>query len=69
VQDELLWAAAWLYEATEDEYYLEYLARNGDAMGGTGWSINQFGWDVKYPGVQVLAAKVLLEHLSVCLVI
>ncbi|CAL4903442.1 unnamed protein product [Urochloa decumbens] len=59
--DELLWAAAWLYEATEEGCYLEYLARNGDALGGTGWSINQFGWDVKYPGVQVLAAKFLLQ--------
>ncbi|CAN6340421.1 unnamed protein product [Urochloa humidicola] len=59
--DELLWAAAWLYEATEEPCYLEYLARNGDALGGTGWSINQFGWDVKYPGVQVLAAKFLLQ--------
>ncbi|CAL4896239.1 unnamed protein product [Urochloa decumbens] len=59
--DELLWAAAWLYEATDEGCYLEYLARNGDALGGTGWSINQFGWDVKYPGVQVLAAKFLLQ--------
>ncbi|KAL6619561.1 hypothetical protein ACP70R_034700 [Stipagrostis hirtigluma subsp. patula] len=59
--DELLWAAAWLYEVTEDRYYLDYLANNGDALGGTGWSINQFGWDVKYPGVQVLAAKFLLQ--------
>ncbi|PUZ63537.1 hypothetical protein GQ55_3G075500 [Panicum hallii var. hallii] len=59
--DELLWAAAWLYEATEEGCYLEYLARNSDALGGTGWSINQFGWDVKYPGVQVLAAKFLLQ--------
>ncbi|KAF8725544.1 hypothetical protein HU200_020077 [Digitaria exilis] len=59
--DELLWAAAWLYEATEEGCYLEYLARNGDALGGTGWSINQFGWDVKYPGVQVMAAKFLLQ--------
>ncbi|KAL6864885.1 hypothetical protein ACP4OV_016036 [Aristida adscensionis] len=59
--DELLWAAAWLYEATEDRFYLDYLANNGDALGGTGWSINQFGWDVKYPGVQVLAAKFLMQ--------
>lgn len=61
LQDELLWAAAWLFEATEDRSYLEYLAGNGEALGGTGWSINQFGWDVKYPGVQVLAAKFLLQ--------
>uniref|UniRef100_A0A0D9WDV8 Endoglucanase n=1 Tax=Leersia perrieri TaxID=77586 RepID=A0A0D9WDV8_9ORYZ len=61
VQDELLWAAAWLFEATEDRFYLDYIAGNGDELGGTGWSINQFGWDVKYPGVQVLAAKFLLQ--------
>ncbi|EEC78672.1 hypothetical protein OsI_18802 [Oryza sativa Indica Group] len=60
-QDELLWAAAWLFDATEDRFYLEYLAGNGEALDGTGWSINQFGWDVKYPGVQVLAAKFLLQ--------
>ncbi|TKW12152.1 hypothetical protein SEVIR_5G018300v4 [Setaria viridis] len=59
--DELLWAAAWLYEATGDRRYLDYLANNADALGGTGWSINQFGWDVKYPGVQILAAKFLLQ--------
>ena len=60
-QDELLWAAAWLYQASGDRLYLDYLANNADALGGTGWSINQFGWDVKYPGVQVLAAMVLLR--------
>uniref|UniRef100_J3KXQ6 Endoglucanase n=1 Tax=Oryza brachyantha TaxID=4533 RepID=J3KXQ6_ORYBR len=59
--DELLWASAWLYLATDDRRYLDYLANNADALGGTGWSINQFGWDVKYPGVQVLAAKFLLQ--------
>uniref|UniRef100_A0A0D9UYD2 Endoglucanase n=1 Tax=Leersia perrieri TaxID=77586 RepID=A0A0D9UYD2_9ORYZ len=59
--DELLWASAWLYQATNDRRYLDYLANNADALGGTGWSINEFGWDVKYPGIQVLAAKILLQ--------
>ncbi|XP_062208289.1 endoglucanase 2-like [Phragmites australis] len=59
--DELLWAAAWLYQATDDRRYLDYLTTNADELGGTGWSINQFGWDVKYVGVQVLAAKILLQ--------
>ncbi|XP_006643915.2 endoglucanase 1-like [Oryza brachyantha] len=59
--DELLWASAWLYQATDDRHYLDYLANNGDALGGTGWGTNEFGWDVKYPGVQVLAAKFLLQ--------
>lgn len=57
-QDELLWAAAWLYQASNNQYYLDYLGRNGDSMGGTGWSMTEFGWDVKYAGVQTLVAKV-----------
>ncbi|XP_023636775.1 endoglucanase 19 isoform X2 [Capsella rubella] len=59
--DELLWAAAWLYQATNDKYYLDYLGKNGDSMGGTSWSISEFGWDVKYAGVQTLVAKVLMQ--------
>ncbi|KAJ0989335.1 hypothetical protein J5N97_007691 [Dioscorea zingiberensis] len=60
-QDELLWAAAWLYQATNDNYYLDYLANNADEFGGTGWAITEFGWDVKFAGVQVLATKFLLQ--------
>lgn len=59
--DELLWAAAWLYQATNDPYYLDYLGNNGGALGGTGWAMTEFGWDVKYAGVQVLASKFLLQ--------
>lgn len=61
MQDELLWAAAWLYQASTNEYYLNYLAVNGDSMGGTGWGMTEFGWDVKYSGVQTLVAKVLYQ--------
>lgn len=60
LQDELLWAAAWLYQASNNEYYLDYLGRNGDSMGGTGWTMTEFGWDVKYAGVQTLVAKVII---------
>ncbi|PKI77918.1 hypothetical protein CRG98_001710 [Punica granatum] len=59
--DELLWAAAWLYKATNNQYYLNYLGKNGDALGGTGWSITEFSWDVKYAGVQTLVAKILMQ--------
>lgn len=59
--DELLWAAAWLYQASGNHYYLDYLGRNGDAMGGTGWGMTEFGWDVKYAGVQTLVAKFLMQ--------
>ncbi|KAG7035484.1 Endoglucanase 6 [Cucurbita argyrosperma subsp. argyrosperma] len=59
--DELLWAAAWLYQASNNQYYLKYLADNGDSMGGTGWSMTEFSWDVKYAGVQTLVAKFLMQ--------
>lgn len=54
----MLWGAAWLYKATNNQYYLNYLGKNGDALGGTGWAMTEFGWDVKYAGVQALVAKV-----------
>ncbi|MBA0552194.1 hypothetical protein Golob_023027 [Gossypium lobatum] len=59
--DELLWAAAWLYQASNNQYYLNYLGKNGDSMGGTGWAMTEFGWDVKYAGVQTLVAKFLMQ--------
>ncbi|CAL0312588.1 unnamed protein product [Lupinus luteus] len=59
--DELLWAAAWLYQASNNQYYLDYLGANGDSMGGTGWGMTEFGWDVKYAGVQTLVAKFLMQ--------
>ncbi|KAL6549861.1 Endoglucanase [Orobanche minor] len=58
--DELLWAAAWLYKATKDTMYLDYLGDNGDNLGGTGWAMTEFGWDVKYAGVQTLVAQFLM---------
>ncbi|CAA6672899.1 unnamed protein product [Spirodela intermedia] len=54
-QDELLWAAAWLYKATKESRFLRFLTDN------QGWStrMNEFSWDNKYAGAQVLLAKVL----------
>ncbi|ONK64163.1 uncharacterized protein A4U43_C07F22750 [Asparagus officinalis] len=62
--DELLWAAAWLFEATDDKYYLKYVVDNSAALGGTGWAVREFSWDNKYAGLQVLLTKVLMEDES-----
>ncbi|OAY37446.1 endoglucanase 5 [Manihot esculenta] len=59
--DELLWAAAWLYRATDDEYYLKYVVDNAVYMSGTGWAVKEFSWDNKYAGVQILLSKILLD--------
>uniref|UniRef100_A0A0E0L9Y5 Endoglucanase n=1 Tax=Oryza punctata TaxID=4537 RepID=A0A0E0L9Y5_ORYPU len=62
--DELLWAALWLHRATGRAAYLDYVVDNADEFGGTGWAITEFSWDVKYAGVQILAARLLMrgEH-------
>ncbi|KAK4279143.1 hypothetical protein QN277_016894 [Acacia crassicarpa] len=60
--DELLWAAMWLYKATDNKQYLEYVISNAHSFGGIGWAITEFSWDVKYAGLQVLASKFLVEE-------
>lgn len=51
--DELLWAASWLYHATGDKSYLEYVTGdNGEnyaSFGNPTW----FSWDNKLAGAQV----------------
>ncbi|XP_057507977.1 endoglucanase 11 [Actinidia eriantha] len=59
--DELLWAALWLYKATDTPKYLNYLITKAHCFGGTGWAMTEFSWDVKYAGLQIMAAKLLME--------
>ncbi|CAN6452758.1 unnamed protein product [Victoria cruziana] len=53
-QDELLWAAAWLFKASKNKEYLTYLDSN------QAWSqpVSEFSWDNKYAGAQVISSKV-----------
>ncbi|KAJ4839152.1 hypothetical protein Tsubulata_008318 [Turnera subulata] len=52
-QDELLWAAIWLYKASGDNKYLSYVSSN------QGWSqpVSEFSWDNKFAGAQTLLAE------------
>jgi endoglucanase len=59
--DELLWASAWLYVATNDQFYLNYATQNAASLGGIGWAVTEFSWDNKYAGVQILLSKILLH--------
>ncbi|GAB2225098.1 hypothetical protein Droror1_Dr00005884 [Drosera rotundifolia] len=59
-QDELLWGAAWLRRATQDDMYLNYIESNGQTLGATE-NINEFGWDNKHAGLNVLVSKEVLE--------
>ena len=53
-QDELLWAAVWLYIATGHQEYKAYIA-GANNVGGVRQSL---GWDDKFVGAQALVAKV-----------
>ncbi|KAM7263907.1 hypothetical protein ACFE04_001590 [Oxalis oulophora] len=58
--DELLWAAAWLRRASGDGSYLNYINSNGKTLGADE-NINEFGWDNKHAGINVLVSKEFLE--------
>ncbi|KAK4741672.1 hypothetical protein SAY87_025268 [Trapa incisa] len=56
-EDELQWAAAWLYRATNEKQYLDFLQERGN----TGGVRTIFSWDDKYLGVQLLVSKLVLD--------
>ncbi|KAK4481434.1 hypothetical protein RD792_012326 [Penstemon davidsonii] len=56
--DELLWAASWLYHATGENLYFDYVTgENGEEFGNFG-SPTWFSWDNKLAGTQVLLSRV-----------
>jgi len=57
LQDELLWGAAWLHKATKNHSYINYIQINGKTLGADE-NINEFGWDNKHAGINVLVSKV-----------
>ncbi|KAJ8041630.1 Endoglucanase [Holothuria leucospilota] len=56
-QDELAWASAWLYRATNDVSYLTFAEQtySDNGMGGLPWA---YSWDDKMAGVQMLLYQV-----------
>ncbi|KAK8512714.1 hypothetical protein V6N12_030130 [Hibiscus sabdariffa] len=58
-QDELLWAAAWLHKASRRRGYREYIVKN-EVVLRAGDTINEFGWDNKHAGINVLISKEVL---------
>ncbi|KAK9105936.1 hypothetical protein Scep_022780 [Stephania cephalantha] len=58
-QDELLWGAAWLHKASRRREYREYIVKN-EVVLHAGDTINEFGWDNKHAGINVLISKEVL---------
>lgn len=59
-QDELLWGAAWLRRASQNDSFLNYIQDNGKTLGAED-NINEFGWDNKHAGLNVLVSKEFLD--------
>ncbi|CAL9080447.1 unnamed protein product [Musa acuminata var. zebrina] len=59
-QDELLWGAAWLRRASRNDSFLNYIQNNGKTLGADD-NINEFGWDNKHAGLNVLISKEFME--------
>lgn len=56
--DELAWAAMWLFKATRDMWYFNYAAKLADKV-----SMHEFSWDNKGPGVIALLAQANKRYL------
>lgn len=52
-----MWGAAWLRKATGDESYLSYIESNREPFGASE-NVDEFGWDNKIGGLNVLVSKV-----------
>ena len=61
--DELLWAASWLYHATKDSTYLDFVTGDGGEDFANWGNPSWFSWDDKLPGTHV---KAIFLFLSVC---
>ncbi|RDX91928.1 Endoglucanase 24, partial [Mucuna pruriens] len=56
--DELLWAGTWLYHATKDPSYLNYVTEQNEKAFGSLGSLSWFSWDDKHAATQVLLSRV-----------
>ncbi|KAH7840362.1 hypothetical protein Vadar_015943 [Vaccinium darrowii] len=56
-QDELIWAALWLFKATNDTYYSNYVTQNITLL----TYFTEFGWAAKNAGIAVLSSKFMMN--------
>ncbi|WJX61819.1 cellulase [Trifolium repens] len=76
--DELIWGAAWLYKASNDENYWNFVKSNIQMIESSdvvrnvngfkvliwGGSITEFGWDSKHGGINVLVSQWVMNNPS-----
>ncbi|XP_068480474.1 endoglucanase 16 isoform X2 [Phaseolus vulgaris] len=54
--DELMWAATWLYMATKSSMYIKFVLEESKSA-----SVAEFSWDLKYAGAQILLSQLFFE--------
>ncbi|KAK4388681.1 Endoglucanase 16 [Sesamum angolense] len=54
--EELLWAATWLYKATRRSTYIDYIQNEAISA-----AVSEFSWDLKYAGAQILLSQFYME--------
>lgn len=65
--DELLWAGSWLYHATKDPLYLNYVTQQNENSFGNLGGLSWFSWDDKHAATQVQSKMQFYFHFSRCL--
>ncbi|KAL5073533.1 hypothetical protein RYX36_012517 [Vicia faba] len=58
--DELVWGAAWLYKASNDITYWNFVKSNIQSLG----PLTEFGWDSKHAGINVLTSELVMNDPS-----
>ncbi|KAE8650005.1 endoglucanase 1 [Cucumis sativus] len=61
--DELLWAASWVYKASKNSIHLSYIQSNGHILGAEEDDYT-FSWDDKRPGTKILLSQDFLVQSS-----
>ncbi|XP_020209509.1 endoglucanase 8, partial [Cajanus cajan] len=51
--DELVWGAAWIYKATGNKFYQDFVKANIASLSG----VFRFGWETKHAGIYVLSSQ------------
>ncbi|KAK7262948.1 hypothetical protein RJT34_30530 [Clitoria ternatea] len=56
-EDELLWAGTWLYHATKDPSYLNYVTEQNEKAFSSLGTLSWFRWDDKHAATQILLSR------------
>ena len=67
----MLWAAAWIYRASRQSYYSDYVLKNLHKLDPpySKGSMLEFGWDSKHAGINILVSKASFKLIINCILL